>query len=108
MRINRVHTVRFIIYILFIFFIIIECKPSPKTKSKKPRPGRKGQDKDTIMLGLYYCIGGLAIMFLPLIGVFFHNLYKDPMTPQLISEMYGTMKSKTLSYMSAKKDEDKE
>eukprot|EP01031_Cornospumella_fuschlensis_P047161 gene47161-57761_t len=81
---------------------------SQKTKrARKPKVGRKRSKEHDHWVGLYYVLGTLALMIFPIIGYFFYNVWKDPLTPKLAAEIFEVVKKRTLSYVGKKTNEQK-
>eukprot|EP01033_Poteriospumella_lacustris_P015984 gene15984-11436_t len=51
--------------------------------------------------GMYICLIALLLCFVPAVLVFFYNLYKDPMTPQLIKRLFLSLKDNFTRQLSA-------
>lgn len=48
----------------------------------------------------------LALVLLPPIVIFVYNIYKDPVTPELVQRVQEIAKEKTLGYLSKRKAKD--
>lgn len=94
--------VRRLVLLLFIFYLVDGTR-----RARKPKVGRKRSKEHDHWVGLYYVLGTLALMIFPIIGYFFYNVYKDPLTPRLASELFEVVKRKTLSYVGKKNTEAK-
>lgn len=93
----------FLSLLLAVFSVLqLFVEVDAKTKRPKPKFGRKVRNSDTVWTGVYYCCGGLALMFVPLLGYFLYNLYKDPEMPKVFSELLELAKKRTLGYLSSK------
>eukprot|EP01039_Chlorochromonas_danica_P003738 gene3738-4087_t len=99
---NKVTILRALIYSVFLLHLVVECKPKPK----KAKFGNKSAKKTDVMTGVYFCVGALALMFVPIVSFFFYNLLRDPDLPKLLREAYKAVKGKTLSYLSTQRDGD--
>jgi hypothetical protein len=86
-----------IIIVLFFFTCISEAAPRKTTRKKKK------DISDSRMTGVYYCIAILSLTFIPSLVLFFYSLYKDPMTPTIISRLLEVAKDRTIGYLSRKK-----
>lgn len=101
-HVNKATILRALIYLVFLLHLLVECKPKPK----KAKFGAKSAKKTDVMTGVYFCVGALALMFVPIVSFFFYNLLRDPDLPKLLREAYKVMKGKTLSYLSTQHNED--
>lgn len=90
--------IKLLSFFVILCGVLVECQR--KTKKKV---GRKVSNPEQLWTGVYFCLGALALMFVPLIGYFIYNIYRDPDLPKLTRELFGVMKRKTLSYLSADK-----
>lgn len=67
--------------------------------------GRRNNSEDTTAhysTGMYICMILFALCVIPTVGIFAYNLYKDPMTPELLKRAAVTVKDNALGYLSKK------
>lgn len=66
-----------------------------KTSARGKKTGVSGNVKKSgagYSTGVYICLIALLLCFIPAILVFVYNLYKDPMTPQLLVRLMEAIK----------------
>ena len=77
--------------------------------SKRGRAAGKKKKQSTNMTFALYFVGGIFLLtFVPLIGYFLYNVYKDPLTPTLIKNGSELMKEKTMGFLSKRKASDQD
>jgi hypothetical protein len=83
-----------------------------KVEGKRARVKKKGKNgKSDMTFAIAFVIGVFCLTFIPLIGYFLYNVWKDPLTPSLVKNGTEMLKEKTMGFLSKKKRgevEDKE
>lgn len=104
------------ISLILNFFFIVDLiegqsrgsKPGGKKGAAKSRNRKTGSSTKasgaSYSTGLYVCLVALVLCFIPAIAVFFYNLYKDPMTPELVNRLFQAIKSNLTGQLSKKKN----
>lgn len=77
-------------------------------ESKRGRAGKKKKQSTNMTFALYFVGGIFLLTFVPLIGYFLYNVYKDPLTPTLIKNGSELMKEKTMGFLSKRKVNDQD
>jgi hypothetical protein len=91
---------------------IVDAQSGAKTKGKtnpgqQGKRGRGGADRSSgdPTKGIWWVTCILLLCLVPPIFIFISNLYKDPMTPTLLSNAWDLARDKTLSFLGkSKKD----
>eukprot|EP01033_Poteriospumella_lacustris_P014761 gene14761-10557_t len=77
-------------------------KGNARGGNKKGSTGGSGKKSGAgYSTGMYICLIALLLCFVPAVLVFFYNLYKDPMTPQLIKRLFLSLKDNFTRQLSA-------
>lgn len=84
---------------------LVEAQAKGGGKQRKSKKGgASGGSKKSgagYTTGMYICLIALLLCFVPAVLVFFYNLYKDPMTPQLIKRLFLSLKDNFTAQLSA-------
>lgn len=95
---SKLHTTSLLIFYI-IFFVLIEVECARKKKKKFVKSKRPGDGSLSAMLytGLFF----IALVFVPIIGIFIYRMVKDPITPDLIKNGWEYLKERSFGYLSA-------
>lgn len=74
----------------------VEGKKARVSRNKKKRGG-------DMTYGLMFVGALFGLTFIPLIGYFLYNVWKDPLTPTLVKNGTEMFKEKTMGYLSNKR-----
>lgn len=72
-------------------------------EGKRSRAGKKKKQSTDMSFALYFVGAIFLLTFVPLIGYFLYNVYKDPLTPTLLKNGSELMKEKTMGFLSKRK-----
>ncbi len=88
-------------YWIVCLLLLISCILTESVKKKRGGKSKKAIPDGT-MYGVYFCIGLLVLSFIPGLGLFCYNVYKDPITPQLWKRLLESIQQRTLSFLSTR------
>lgn len=94
---------------ILILFALLSIWQS--VEGKKARVGKKKKKSD-VSFPLFFVACIFCLTFVPLIGYFLYNVWRDPLTPTLVKNGTEMMREKTMGFLSKRKvredSEDKE
>ena len=90
------------LYLLCWLSIYVDDVDGQKSNKAKKRKGRNKKKirSETPFKGWGWVMGLFILCFIPPIISFFYNVYKDPMTPTLISNMLDVAKVSMIGFVS--------
>lgn len=73
-------------------------------ESKRARVGKKKKKGGTdVSFALFFVACIFCLTFIPLIGYFLYNVWRDPLTPTLMRNGTEMMKEKTMGFLSKRR-----
>lgn len=92
----------------FVMSVVLMLHLWSLVEGKRARVKKRGRKKGNTnwTFGILFILGLFCLTFVPLIGYFLYNVWRDPLTPTLMKNGTDMLKEKTMGFLSKKKATD--
>ena len=92
-----------LVLIVLLQFMLTEVYGKKRRGKNKTRRSRYSKDSVDYSTPLYMMLFLLILIFAPVICMFLHSVYKDPLTPKVMQGMWDFIKGRWTGYLSGDK-----